>query len=58
VIISQLFDSELRKLGTRAEEIEELDQTGIALTRELKAHFGHSAKVQYYRAGKLRRISP
>jgi hypothetical protein len=46
------------ELGTRAEEIEELDQTGIALARELKAHFGHSAKVQYYRAGKLRRILP
>ena len=39
-------------------KIEELDKTGMTLARELKAHFGHSAKVQYYSEGKSQRMLP
>jgi len=53
--IIQLGTDERRN---RVKEIEELDKTGIALARDLKAHFGASAKVQYYSEGKLKRMLP
>jgi len=53
--IIQLATDERRN---HVKEIEELDKTGIALARELKAHFGHSAKVQYYSEGKFQRMLP
>jgi hypothetical protein len=40
----------------RKEEIERLDQDGLALARDIKNHFGEKAKIQYYSEGKLQRL--
>lgn len=40
----------------RAEEIERLDQQGLAVARDIKSYFGENAKIQYYSEGKLQRL--
>jgi hypothetical protein len=54
--LSAIIPLGMDERAKRQKEIEELDNVGIRLAREVKAYFGASAKMRYFSEDKLRRI--